>query len=159
MFCQEEVDEMTETSSEGLARKWRQPKQARSLKRVNRILAVAEEMFIEKGNAATTTKAIASQAEVQRRSPQQRRRSPLKRRFPSVRCTSFFQIKLRSYKYSPSVIPTCSIDVYKLSNLWKQPSFPSQIMSIDSPISWRNSLINIRAIALFSWKSKGRCQS
>lgn len=64
MFCQEEVDEMTETSSEGLARKWRQPKQARSLKRVNRILAVAEEMFIEKGYAATTTKAIASQAEV-----------------------------------------------------------------------------------------------
>ena len=64
MFCQGEVDEMTETSSEGTARKWRKPKQARSLKRVNRILAVAEEMLIEKGYAATTTKEIASQAEV-----------------------------------------------------------------------------------------------
>lgn len=42
----------------------RQPRQARSQKRVNRILDVAEQMFIKEGYNATTTNAIAAGAEV-----------------------------------------------------------------------------------------------
>ena len=42
----------------------RQPRQARSQERVNRILDVAEEMFIHEGYEVTTTNAIASRAEV-----------------------------------------------------------------------------------------------
>ncbi|WP_427162144.1 TetR/AcrR family transcriptional regulator [Aliinostoc sp. HNIBRCY26] len=42
----------------------RQPRQARSQERVNRILDVAEELFITQGYAATTTNAIASGAKV-----------------------------------------------------------------------------------------------
>ena len=55
---------MVESSSNTAVRTRRKPRQARSLERVNRILDVAEEMFIEKGYAATTTKVIASQAKV-----------------------------------------------------------------------------------------------
>jgi AcrR family transcriptional regulator len=40
------------------------PRQARSQERVNRILDVAEDLFASKGYAATTTNAIAAQAEV-----------------------------------------------------------------------------------------------
>ena len=53
-----------EKSSKEALRRWRKPKQARSLARVNRILDVAETMFIEQGYSAATTKAIAAQAEV-----------------------------------------------------------------------------------------------
>ncbi|QUY44154.1 TetR/AcrR family transcriptional regulator [Acaryochloris marina] len=42
----------------------RQPKQARSRERVNKILDVAEEMFIAEGCNAVTTNAIAAKAEV-----------------------------------------------------------------------------------------------
>jgi len=42
----------------------RQPKQARSRERVNKILDVAEEMFIAEGCNAVTTNAIAAQAEI-----------------------------------------------------------------------------------------------
>lgn len=42
----------------------RQPKQARSQERVNRILDVAEQLFIEVGYDQTTTRAIAARAEV-----------------------------------------------------------------------------------------------
>lgn len=42
----------------------RQPRQARSQERVNRILDVAEQMFVEEGVEVTTTNAIASRAEV-----------------------------------------------------------------------------------------------
>ncbi|EKQ71283.1 transcriptional regulator [Leptolyngbyaceae cyanobacterium JSC-12] len=42
----------------------RQPKQARSQERVNRILDVAEQLFIEVGYDQTTTRAIATRAEV-----------------------------------------------------------------------------------------------
>ena len=54
------VKKMLETAN----RQWRQPKQARSLERVNRILAIAEKLFVETGYEATTTKEIATQAEV-----------------------------------------------------------------------------------------------
>ncbi|MEM8717442.1 MAG: TetR/AcrR family transcriptional regulator [Cyanobacteria bacterium P01_G01_bin.4] len=64
MFCQEAIDRMTEDTSAATTRRWRKPKQARSLKRVNRILDVAEVLFIEQGYAAATTKQIAAQAEV-----------------------------------------------------------------------------------------------
>ena len=55
---------MGENLSETVSRRWRKPKQARSLERVNRILDVAEVIFIEKGYAATTTREIATQAEI-----------------------------------------------------------------------------------------------
>lgn len=42
----------------------RQPRQARSQERVNRILDVAEDLFARQGYAATTTNAIATQAQV-----------------------------------------------------------------------------------------------
>ena len=42
----------------------RQPRQTRSQERVNRILDVAEQLFIEEGYEVTTTNAIASRAEV-----------------------------------------------------------------------------------------------
>ncbi|APB33656.1 TetR family transcriptional regulator [Gloeomargarita lithophora Alchichica-D10] len=42
----------------------RQPRQARSQERVNRILDVAEELFAQQGYAATTTNGIAAQAQV-----------------------------------------------------------------------------------------------
>lgn len=42
----------------------RQPRQARSQERVNRILDVAEELFASQGYATTTTNAIAAQAQV-----------------------------------------------------------------------------------------------
>jgi len=42
----------------------RQPRQARSQEKVNRILDVAEELFASQGYAATTTNAIAARAEV-----------------------------------------------------------------------------------------------
>lgn len=55
---------MPESSSKTTARMRRKPRQARSLERVDRILDVAEKFFIEKGYGATTTKAIAAQAQV-----------------------------------------------------------------------------------------------
>ena len=55
---------MSKKSSEATLRRWRKPKQARSLVRVNRILDVAEIMFIKEGYGSATTKAIAKQAEV-----------------------------------------------------------------------------------------------
>lgn len=42
----------------------RQPQQPRSQKRVNQILDAAEQLFVEQGYEATTTKAIASRADV-----------------------------------------------------------------------------------------------
>ncbi|MEB3357083.1 MAG: TetR family transcriptional regulator [Synechococcales bacterium] len=51
-------------SASGLSGMRRKPRQARSQERVNRILDVAEQMFIEVGYAAATTNAIATQAEV-----------------------------------------------------------------------------------------------
>lgn len=42
----------------------RQPRQARSQQRVNRILDIAEQLFIAEGYDSTTTNAIASQAKV-----------------------------------------------------------------------------------------------
>lgn len=42
----------------------RQPRQARSQERVNRIIDVAEDLFINQGYAATTTNAIAARAKV-----------------------------------------------------------------------------------------------
>lgn len=42
----------------------RQPRQARSQERVNRILAVAQELFVAEGYSATTTNAIAARAQV-----------------------------------------------------------------------------------------------
>jgi AcrR family transcriptional regulator len=42
----------------------RKPRQARSQERVNRILAVAEDLFASQGYTATTTNAIAAQAQV-----------------------------------------------------------------------------------------------
>ncbi|WP_439345981.1 TetR/AcrR family transcriptional regulator [Vacuolonema iberomarrocanum] len=47
-----------------MSRRWRKPKQARSLERVERILDVADALFVEGGYAAATTKEIAAQAEV-----------------------------------------------------------------------------------------------
>ena len=55
---------MVKKLSETVDRQWRQPKQARSLERFNRILAIAEKLFVEAGYKATTTKEIATQAEV-----------------------------------------------------------------------------------------------
>ena len=55
---------MVEQAASAISRKWRKPKQARSLERVNRILDVAEVIFIEQGYAAATTKEIAAVAEV-----------------------------------------------------------------------------------------------
>ncbi|MGD1939452.1 MAG: TetR/AcrR family transcriptional regulator [Cyanophyceae cyanobacterium] len=51
-------------TSDGLVRRWRKPKQARSWARVNRMLDVAEKNFMEQGYAAATTKQIAADAEV-----------------------------------------------------------------------------------------------
>ncbi|MEO0706870.1 MAG: TetR/AcrR family transcriptional regulator [Cyanobacteria bacterium J06649_5] len=58
------MESAAKSSSESAARKWRKPKQARSLKRVNRMLDVAEAMFVKQGYAAATTKEIAAAAEV-----------------------------------------------------------------------------------------------
>ncbi|MGD1907851.1 MAG: TetR/AcrR family transcriptional regulator [Leptolyngbyaceae cyanobacterium] len=55
---------MAEKPSIASLRRWRKPKQARSLARVNRILDVAEAIFIEQGYAAATTKEIAAKAQV-----------------------------------------------------------------------------------------------
>jgi AcrR family transcriptional regulator len=54
---------MSESShkTSGLRRK---PRQTRSQERVDRILAVAESLFVEQGYSATTTNAIAAQAKV-----------------------------------------------------------------------------------------------
>ncbi|MBD2165582.1 TetR family transcriptional regulator [Calothrix membranacea FACHB-236] len=54
---------MTESPSTpgGMRRK---PRQARSQERVNRIIDVAEELFISQGYSATTTNAIASRAQI-----------------------------------------------------------------------------------------------
>jgi AcrR family transcriptional regulator len=54
---------MTVNSSKP-SRMRRQPRQARSQERVDRVLDVAEEMFILEGYDATTTKAIAARAKV-----------------------------------------------------------------------------------------------
>jgi len=55
---------MDKKSSKIMPGKWRKPQQARSLERVNRILTVAEAVFMEKGYGAATTKQIAAQAQV-----------------------------------------------------------------------------------------------
>lgn len=55
---------MAESSSNS-SRMRRKPRQTRSQERVNRILDVAEEMFIAEGYNATTTNAIAARAKVQ----------------------------------------------------------------------------------------------
>ena len=52
------------TNSQKNAPMRRKPQQARSQERVDRILNVAEQMFIEAGYQATTTRAIASRAEI-----------------------------------------------------------------------------------------------
>lgn len=54
---------MAENSSKP-ARMRRQPRQLRSQQRVNQILDVAEQLFITEGYSATTTNAIAAQAQV-----------------------------------------------------------------------------------------------
>ncbi|NHC34006.1 TetR/AcrR family transcriptional regulator [Scytonema millei] len=51
-------------NSQKNARMRRKPQQARSQERVDRILHVAEQMFIESGYQDTTTRAIASRAEI-----------------------------------------------------------------------------------------------
>lgn len=51
-------------SSETLGGMRRQPRQARSQERVNQILDVAEQLFIDQGYTATTTNAIAAGAKV-----------------------------------------------------------------------------------------------
>lgn len=58
------TESMADSSSKATPKMRRQPKQARSLERVSRILDVAEELFIEQGYASTTTKAIAKEAKV-----------------------------------------------------------------------------------------------
>lgn len=57
-------EKILEAAPKETLRRWRKPKQARSLARVNRILDVAEAMFIEQGYDTATTKAIAAEAEV-----------------------------------------------------------------------------------------------
>ena len=52
------------TNSQKNAQMRRKPQQARSQERVDRILHVAEQMFIETGYQDTTTRAIASRAEI-----------------------------------------------------------------------------------------------
>lgn len=52
------------TNSQQNSQMRRQPQQSRSQERVDRILNVAEQMFIETGYQATTTRAIASRAEI-----------------------------------------------------------------------------------------------
>lgn len=52
------------TNSPESSKMRRRPRQARSQQRVNKILDVAENMFIEKGYDGATTNAIATQAEV-----------------------------------------------------------------------------------------------
>lgn len=63
LFSEIERMPMSESSSPagGMRRK---PRQARSQERVNRILDVAEDLFANQGYAATTTNAIATQAQV-----------------------------------------------------------------------------------------------
>ena len=63
MYYLEAWKTVTETSSASTGMR-RKPRQARSQKRVNRILDVAEELFTTKGYMATTTNAIATQAKV-----------------------------------------------------------------------------------------------
>ena len=55
---------MIEKSSVAMPGRWRKPKQARSWVRVNRMLDVAEALFVEQGYAAATTKQIAAEADV-----------------------------------------------------------------------------------------------
>lgn len=62
----------------------RQPKQARSQERVHHILDVAEQLFIELGYEQTTTRAIATRAEV-----------------PVGSLYQFFQTKKRSRGHLP----------------------------------------------------------
>lgn len=74
MFCQGECEEnsyilfreeknMPEVESKTIGMR-RKPRQARSQERVNRILDVAEELFVTEGYTATTTNAIATKAKV-----------------------------------------------------------------------------------------------
>jgi AcrR family transcriptional regulator len=55
---------MTQTTSESSPRRWRKPQQARSLERVNRLLDVAEQLFVSEGYGTVTTKQIAATAAV-----------------------------------------------------------------------------------------------
>lgn len=67
MFVNTHQRKMQNTQNEptpSVIRRWRKPKQTRSLKRVNRMLDVAEAAFVEQGYAAVTTKEIAAAAEV-----------------------------------------------------------------------------------------------
>jgi AcrR family transcriptional regulator len=63
MFCQEEESMMADESPKASTMR-RQPKQIRSQERVHHILDVAEQLFIERGYEQTTTRAIATRAEV-----------------------------------------------------------------------------------------------
>jgi len=63
MFCQGEESTVTDDRPKTSTMR-RQPKQARSQERVNHILDVAEQLFIELGYEQTTTRAIATRAEV-----------------------------------------------------------------------------------------------
>ena len=60
---EEQIIRMAENSSSPMGMR-RQPRQARSRQRVNRILDVAEQMFIAEGYNAATTNAIAARAQV-----------------------------------------------------------------------------------------------
>jgi AcrR family transcriptional regulator len=62
-FWREETEPMAENSSSSTGMR-RKPRQARSQERVNRILDVAEALFIAEGYNATTTNAIATRANV-----------------------------------------------------------------------------------------------
>ncbi len=59
----EPIQPMPEGSSK-TSRLRRKPRQTRSQERVDRILAVAQELFVSQGYSATTTNAIAAQAKV-----------------------------------------------------------------------------------------------
>lgn len=55
---------MTDKSSGATPGRWRKPKQARSWARMNRMLDVAEALFVKRGYSFVTTKQIAEGAEV-----------------------------------------------------------------------------------------------
>ncbi len=66
MFCQpiKMMSEPNASNSPRLNKMRRQPRQARSQERVQQILDVAEQLFVEIGYDSTTTRAIASRAKV-----------------------------------------------------------------------------------------------
>ncbi|MCU0568410.1 MAG: TetR/AcrR family transcriptional regulator [Oculatellaceae cyanobacterium Prado106] len=68
MFCQGEIEKKVEKKtvdhSQKESKTRRKPQQARSQERVRQILQVAERLFLELGYEGTTTRAIATQAQI-----------------------------------------------------------------------------------------------